>query len=69
MGGEDFSWYLHHCPGCMLRLGVGTPLKPIHHLHSSRFDVNESALPIGARALARCVVRMAHDLASTPQSD
>jgi amidohydrolase len=62
MGGEDFAWYLHNCPGCMLRLGVGTPLKPIRHLHSTRFDINESALPIGARTLARSVCHIAHDL-------
>jgi amidohydrolase len=65
MGGEDFAWYLRECPGCMLRLGVGTPLKPVRHLHSSRFDVNESALPIGAMALARCVLQIAHGLDKT----
>lgn len=64
MGGEDFAFYLREVPGCMLRLGVGTPLKPVRHLHSSCFDVNESALPIGAKALARCVTRIAHDLAN-----
>lgn len=63
MGGEDFSWYLRHVPGCMLRLGVGTPLKPVRHLHSSRFDVNESALPIGAKALARSIIRITRHLA------
>ena len=62
MGGEDFAWYLRHCPGCMLRLGVGTPLKPVRHLHSSSFDVNEAALPIGANALARCTSSIAHFL-------
>lgn len=62
MGGEDFAWYLNECPGCMLRLGVGTPLKPVRHLHSSQFDVNESALPIGSRALARSIVQIAHSL-------
>ncbi|MGA1204580.1 MAG: M20 metallopeptidase family protein [Opitutales bacterium] len=65
MGGEDFAWYLHDVPGVMLRLGVGTPLKPVRHLHSSCFDINESALPIGAKALARCVCRLAHELDST----
>ena len=64
MGGEDFAFYLHDVPGCMLRLGVGTALKPVRHLHSSCFDVNESALPIGARALARSVVRIAHEMAA-----
>lgn len=63
MGGEDFAFYLKECPGCMLRLGVGTPLKPIRHLHSSRFDVNEAALPIGARTLGRSVLAIAHNLA------
>jgi amidohydrolase len=62
MGGEDFAFYLHDCPGAMLRLGVGTPLKPIRHLHSPSFDVNESALPIGTRAIARSVCQIAHDL-------
>jgi amidohydrolase len=62
MGGEDFAFYLSECPGCMLRLGVGTPLKPVRHLHSSCFDVNESALPIGAKALARSVIQIARDL-------
>jgi amidohydrolase len=61
MGGEDFAFYLHEVPGCMLRLGVGTALKPVRHLHSSCFDVNESALPIGARAIARSVARIAQE--------
>ncbi len=59
MGGEDFAWYLRHCPGCLLRLGVGTPLQPVHHLHSPKFDINESALPIGAKALARSLYSLA----------
>ncbi|MGC9451004.1 MAG: M20 metallopeptidase family protein [Oceanipulchritudo sp.] len=63
LGGEDFAFYLREVPGCMLRLGVGTPLKPVRHLHSSRFDVNESALPIGAGCLARCVAAIADQLA------
>ena len=64
MGGEDFAWYLREVPGCMLRLGVGTPLRPVRHLHSPSFDLNESALPIGANALARSVCRIAHDFSS-----
>ena len=65
MGGEDFAFYLKECPGCMLRLGVGTPLKPVRHLHSSKFDLNESALPIGSRALARSVIRIAHAISDS----
>jgi len=52
MGGEDFAHYLKEVPGAMLRLGVGSPLRPVHHLHSPHFDINEGALPIGAKALA-----------------
>ena len=59
MGGEDFAWYLRHCPGCLLRLGVGTPLQPVHHLHSPKFDINEAALPFGAKALARSLYALA----------
>jgi amidohydrolase len=59
MGGEDFAWYLRECPGAMLRLGVGTPLKPVRHLHSTSFDLNEAALPIGARCLARSLATCA----------
>ncbi len=59
MGGEDFAWYLHEVPGLMLRLGVGTPLQKVRHLHSSCFDINESSLPIGTRSLARCVSKLA----------
>lgn len=60
MGGEDFAFYLRDVPGCMLRLGVGTPLKPVRHLHSSCFDINEAALPVGAKLLARCLLSIAH---------
>jgi amidohydrolase len=52
MGGEDFAYYLQHAPGCMLRLGVGTPDEKSHVLHSSLFDINESALALGTQLLA-----------------
>lgn len=54
MGGEDFSAYLAHTPGSMLRLGVGGTNSPF--LHSSQFDIDETALPIGAKLLARSLV-------------
>jgi len=62
LGGEDFAWYLKEVPGCMLRLGVGTPLQPVLHLHSTAFDINEAALPIGARVLASCALAFARNL-------
>ncbi len=64
MGGEDFSGYLDRAPGCLLRLGVAAEDRPAHHLHSPSFDVDERALTLGARILARSAVLMALDLAS-----
>ena len=43
MGGEDFSGYLKHVPGCLLRLGVASLDRPRHPLHSPHFDIDEDA--------------------------
>jgi amidohydrolase len=53
MGAEDFAFVLQKVPGAMLWLGVKHPdwaePKP---LHTSTFDIDESALPIGSSTLA-----------------
>jgi amidohydrolase len=59
MGGEDFAEYLARVPGCLFRLGVAGPGMHKHFLHSPRFDLDEAALAIGAKLLARCAVRLA----------
>lgn len=59
MGGEDFAGYLNHAPGAMLRLGIATPGKPRHLLHSPLFDIDERALVPGAKVLVRAVVLLA----------
>jgi amidohydrolase len=59
MGGEDFSGYLDHARGCMLRLGVAPPEGPRCTLHSPLFDIDERALAIGAKILARSAVLLA----------
>ncbi len=56
MGGEDFSGYLKHAPGCLMRLGVAAADSPRHFLHSPLFDIDEHALMIGAKVLAHSVV-------------
>ncbi|HEY8503429.1 MAG TPA: amidohydrolase [Gemmataceae bacterium] len=56
MGGEDFAAYLHHAPGCLLRLGVAGGGPTGHFLHSPRFDIDERALAVGAKILARAAV-------------
>jgi amidohydrolase len=58
MGGEDFAEYLAHVPGCLFRLGVGRPGQR-DYLHSPRFDLDEAALAIGAKLLARSAVELA----------
>jgi amidohydrolase len=53
MGGEDFAHYLDVMAGAFLRLGVRDESRGIiHPLHSPRFDLDESALPVGAAVLA-----------------
>ncbi|MDR3634999.1 MAG: amidohydrolase [Isosphaeraceae bacterium] len=61
MGGEDFAGYLAHAPGCLLRLGVARDGQPRHLLHSPHFDIDERALIIGAKLLARCAVLLSRD--------
>jgi amidohydrolase len=56
MGSEDFACYLETCPGAMFRLGVASNLEAITPLHTSRFDLDESALPLATRILARTAV-------------
>jgi len=48
MGGEDFSYYLDHVPGCYVRFGGQVPGNEGFPAHSSRFDFDESALTTGA---------------------
>ncbi|RMG39475.1 MAG: amidohydrolase [Planctomycetota bacterium] len=63
MGGEDFSLYLSHVPGAMLRLGCARPGIPDWPLlHSPLFDIDESALPIGVRILLSAALVLAGNL-------
>lgn len=56
MGGEDFSGYGSLVPSAMFRLGVRSAEVGGEPLHSPLFDIDEAALPIGARILARAAV-------------
>jgi amidohydrolase len=64
MGGEDFSGYLKHARGCLLRLGVASLDRPRHPLHSPHFDIDEGALTIGAKVLAHSAVMLSQDSGS-----
>lgn len=54
MAGEDFAFYLERIPGCFLRIGAREVGGEIIAAHSSRFQVAEDALFVGAAVLAGC---------------
>ncbi|HVC51872.1 MAG TPA: M20 aminoacylase family protein [Stellaceae bacterium] len=56
LGGEDFSYMLRARPGAMLWLGNG-PGEGGCFLHNSRYDFNDSALPVGVSFFARLTER------------
>lgn len=53
-GGEDFSHYSERVPGMFFFLGVRGPQATLEtcRLHSPHFVLDESALPVGVRAMA-----------------
>jgi amidohydrolase len=56
LGGEDFSYMLQAVPGAMLWIGNG-PGEGGCGLHNTRYDFNDSALPIGVSFFARLAER------------
>lgn len=52
MGGEDFAYFLQEIPGCYIRIGAEPAGDKGFPAHSSRFDFDEAALPIGAGWMA-----------------
>ncbi|MGH7093581.1 MAG: M20 aminoacylase family protein [Stellaceae bacterium] len=56
LGGEDFSYMLRARPGAMLWLGNG-PGEGGCFLHNSRYDFNDSALPVGVSFFVRLAER------------
>lgn len=56
MGSEDFARYLEEVPGAMFRLGCARDLAASTPLHTPKFDIDEAALEIGIRILARTIV-------------
>ena len=53
MAAEDFSFVLQRVPGAMLSLGVRGPgWEEPRPVHTARFDLDESALPVGVACMA-----------------
>jgi len=57
MGAEDFAYMTQLAKGAQLRLGVRAPGGPVRPLHTATFDIDESALPVGAAILAETARR------------
>ncbi len=56
MGSEDFSFFLREKEGCYVWLGTQTdPEADVIPLHSSRYDFEDAAIPIGAAYWAALV--------------
>jgi len=56
LGGEDFAWYLTKVPGAMARLGTRAPGGRTYDIHQGDLRVDERAISVGARLLARAAV-------------
>jgi amidohydrolase len=67
MGGEDFGWFADVLPIALARLGThggGPPLD----LHRGTFDVDEDAIGIGVRFMARTALHaLEADAGQPPQ--
>jgi hippurate hydrolase len=55
MASEDFSFMLNARPGCFVGLGTAFEGRESHPLHSSKYEFNDDALPVGASFWARLV--------------
>jgi len=52
MGAEDFAYFAQRVPGLLVRLGVRDEVGGIvHNAHSSRFRIDERAIPVGIATL------------------
>jgi amidohydrolase len=56
MGGEDFAFYSEHVPSALLRVGTACSPDTRFPLHHTRFDVDESALPMAAHLMSDVLV-------------
>ncbi|MEE8576675.1 MAG: amidohydrolase [candidate division Zixibacteria bacterium] len=64
LGGEDFACYLDLVPGAMFRLGTqNKKIGADQPWHSSKFIVDEAAIPYGTALLAAAALRALENLA------
>ena len=63
MSGEDFAHFLHEVPGSCIRFGARLAGHRGFPAHSSRFDIDEVALPVGADWMAAVAKRAGRAIA------
>ncbi len=56
MGGEDFAYFANEVPGFYFRLGQVAPGTTSGDHHTPTFRADDSAIPIGIRAMSRLVL-------------
>jgi amidohydrolase len=61
LGGEDFAWLRTRAPGAMGRLGTRTPGGRSYDLHRGDLVIDERAIAVGARVLARVAMLAGRD--------
>jgi len=57
LGGEDFAWFLQKVPGALARLGTKTPGGRHYDIHQGDLIIDERAIAVGVRLLARLATR------------
>ena len=68
MGGEDFGWFADRVPIALARLGTSGGGAPLD-LHRGTFDVDEQAIGVGVRLLARTALHALAADAAAPAGD
>ncbi len=58
LGAEDFGSFMEHAPGAMFTLGVQKKGHEGYSLHHPKFDLDESALPIGTALLVETALKL-----------
>lgn len=62
MGAEDFGHFSNRMATFMLRLGCGIEGERPRHLHEEGFDLDERAIGIGARIMARSILALSRSV-------
>jgi amidohydrolase len=57
-GADDFSVFASIAPGCYFLLGVKRDGEEVYECHHPRFDIDETALPVGSALLASAALRL-----------